>query len=162
MLRYVYDHDREIGDFVAALIPHSGGGSFGPDARAIGVIDNDGLLIAGLVYNNYHPLSATIEMHGASLPGKQWLTRGTIAQMYQYPFAVCGCQMLYQKTPADDERLLRQLAVYDYEFIKVPRMFGRDRDGVLCTLTVEAWRANRFNKRLKHHEVLDAPQREAA
>ena len=161
-LRYVYEHPMEVCGFVAAMIPHAGGHSYGQDARAIGVIDEVGLLIAGLVYTTYDDISQTIEMHGAALPGKQWLTRETIRRMYSYPFLQCGCQMLFQKTPADNTRLLRQLAVYDYTFLKVPRMFGRDRDGVLCTLTVEDWMANRFNKRLRHHEVLDAPHEEAA
>ena len=160
MLRYVYDHPNEICAFVADMIPHIGGRSFGA-AAAIGVIDENGRLIAGLVYNNYDPVSATIEISGASID-RRWLTRGTIARMYQYPFVQCGCQMIYQRTPADNEHLLRQLAAYDYAFLKVPRMFGRERDGVLCTLTVEDWMANRFNKRLRHHEVLDAPHEEAA
>ena len=59
--------------------------------------------------------------------------------------------MIVQRNSANDERLLRQLAVYDYTFIKVPRMLGRDEDGVLCCLTYEAWAANRFNKRFQHH-----------
>jgi len=149
MLRYVYDHSEAVGDFVAGMIPHVGG-SFGDGAKAIGVIDEAGKLIAGLVYNNYDPNSGTMEIHGAAV-NKRWLTRGTIARMYQYPFVQCGCQMIYQRTPADNEYLLGMLASYDYTFLKVPRMFGRDRDGVLCTLTVEAWANNRFNKRLGHH-----------
>jgi len=160
MLRYVYDHPNEVCAFVADMIPHIGGRSFGA-AAAIGVIDENGRLIAGLVYNNYDPVSATIEISGASID-RRWLTRGTIARMYQYPFVQCGCQMIYQRTPADNEHLLRMLAVYDYTFLKVPRMFGRDRDGVLCTLTIEDWQANRFNRRLRHHEVLDALHEEAA
>jgi hypothetical protein len=70
--------------------------------------------------------------------------------------------MLVQRTPIDDERLLRQLAVYDYTFIKVPRMFGRERDGVLCLLTYEDWCGNRFNKRFKHHLPNDAELEDAA
>lgn len=150
MLRYVYGHDETVGNFVAALIPHVGGRGFGPGAKAIGVIDEDGKLLAGLVYTNYDPISATMEVNGASI-SKRWLTRGTIARMYQYPFVQCGCQMIFQRTPADNEYLLGMLAAYDYTFLKVPRMFGRERDGVLCTLTVEDWANNRFNKRLKHH-----------
>ena len=61
--------------------------------------------------------------------------------------------MVAQRTPADDERLLRQLAVYDYAFVRVRRMFGRERDGVLCLLTREDWEANRFNKGFKHHLI---------
>jgi len=162
MLDYVYGHDEVVSRFVADLIPHMGGRGFAPNAKAIGVIDEEGRLIGGLVYHNYEPAAAIIEISGAAIHPR-WLTRGTIARMYQYPFITCGCQMVFQRTPADDERLLGQLAAYDYSFVNVPRMFGRERDGVLCTLTVEDWANNRFNKRLKHHQIeMDAPQQEAA
>ena len=149
MLDYVYGHDEIISHFVATLIPHCRRG-FGPNVKAIGVID-DGMLIAGLVYHNFDPDAEIIEMSGAALPGKNWLTRGTLRVMYQYPFHQCGCQMMVQRTPADDVRLLGILAAYGYSLITVPRMFGRDRDGVICSLTREAWEANKFNRRLRHH-----------
>jgi hypothetical protein len=162
MLRYVYGQDQLVAHAVAQLIPHVGSLGFGVNAKAIGIIDEDGRLIGGLVYHNYDPYAEIIEISGAATHPR-WLTRGTIARMYQYPFITCGCQMVFQRTPADDERLLGQLAAYDYSFVNVPRMFGRERDGVLCTLTVEDWANNRFNKRLKHHQIeMDAPQQEAA
>jgi hypothetical protein len=70
--------------------------------------------------------------------------------------------MVVQRTPADSERLLRILAAYNYSFILLPRLFGRDRDGVLCALTREAWEDNRFNQRLKHHVVPEPSLHEAA
>jgi len=158
MLDYVYGHDQIVSAFVASLIPHCRRG-FG-NCKTIGVIDRDGTLLAGLVYYNWDPDAAIIEVAGASRSAR-WLTRETIRRMYTYPFLEIGCQMVVQRTPADDERLLRQLAVYDYRFIKMPRLFGRERDGVICTLTIEDWQNNRFNKRL-HHHVVDAPLEAAA
>ncbi|HEX3412884.1 MAG TPA: hypothetical protein VHT00_14285 [Stellaceae bacterium] len=150
MLDYLYGHDETVAHFVATLIPHCRRG-FAPTAKAIGVLDQDGLLIAGIVYHNYDPEAELIEISGAALPGRQWLTRGTLARMFQYPFHQCGCQMVVQRTPADDERLLYVLSRYGYGLITIPRLFGRDRDGVVCLLTREAWENNKFNKRLKHH-----------
>jgi len=162
MLHYVYGYDDVVGKFVADMIPHVGAHGFGPAAKTIGIVNANGLLVAGIVYHNYDPGAGLIEISGAALPGQQWLTRETIRRQYQYPFHQCGCQMIVQRNPADNERLLRQLAAYDYMFIKVPRMFGRDKDGVLCLLTYEAWASNRFNKRFKHHLVDDALAEEAA
>lgn len=162
MLDYVYGHDRIVSDFVAALIPHCRRG-FGP-CKTIGVIegpwDGERSLIAGIVYHNFDPEAGIIEISGAALPHKYWLTRRTLERMYAYPFLQCGCQMVAQRTPADDVRLLGILAAYGYDLITVPRLFGRNRDGVLCTLTREAWIANRFNKRLRQH--LEQQQQEAA
>ena len=151
MLDYVYGHDQAVADFVASMIPRCRTRGFGP-CKAIGVVD-DGRLIAGLVYHNWEPEAEIIEMSGAALPGRQWLTRGTIARMYQYPFLQVGCQMIVQRNSVDDDRLLRQLAVYGYTFIRIPRMLGRDKDGVLCLLTYEDWVNNRFNRRFGHHLV---------
>lgn len=151
-LRYIYDHPDVVAKFVAQMIPHVRTG-FSPGYTTIGMINQDGLLVAGLVYHNYDRDAQTCEISGAALPGVQWLTRETIAQFYGYPFLQLGCQMIYQRTPANNERLLGMLAAYDYSFIKIPRAFGRHADGVLCLLTYEAWASNRFNRRLKHHLV---------
>ena len=156
-LRYLYDQHEIVAKFVSTLIPHCRRG-FGDAVRGIGVIDEAGRLIGGLVYYNWDPEAEIIELAGAATHAR-WLTRGTIARMYQYPFLQCGCQMVVQRTPADDKKLLGQLAAYDYTFVTVPRLFGRDRDGVICSLTYEAWVDNRFNKRFKHH-VIDADYQE--
>ncbi len=150
VLNYVYGHDAVISQFVAEMIPSVRGRGFG-NCKAIGIVEG-GMLIAGLVYHNYDPGAGVIEISGAALPGQFWLTRETIRHMYQYPFLVCGCQMVVQRTPAEDERLLYMLLRYDYTLHRIPRLFGRDQDGVICCLTREAWEANSFNKRLKHHE----------
>lgn len=150
MLDYVYGYDQIVAHFVASLIPHCRRG-FGDAAKAIGVINPEGRLIAGIVYHNWDPDSAIIEISGASLPGSYWLTRETLKRMFQYPFIQCNCQMVIQRTPADDERLLYVLARYGYSFVTVERLFGRHRDGVICSLTREAWAGNKFNRRLGHH-----------
>jgi hypothetical protein len=155
-LQYLYGHNETVCDFVARLIPRCRERGFPPSARGIGVLDAEGVLIAGLVYHNYEPEAAIIEISGAALPGRQWLSRETIRRMYQYPFHQLGCQMVFQRNSANDERLLGMLAAYDYALIRIPRMLGRDEDGVICTLTVEDWAGNRFNRRLKHH-VMDLP-----
>jgi hypothetical protein len=161
-IEYAYGYDQAVASFVAKLIPHCRRG-FGPNARAIGIVEGQEL-IAGLVYHNYDPDAAIIEISGAALPGRRWLSRETIRRMYRFPFLDCNCQMVVQRTPADNERLLGMLAAYDYSFISMPRLFGRDRHGVICCLTYEAWAGNRFNQRFNHH-IQDLPNplfREAA
>ena len=43
------------------------------------------------------------------------------------------------------------MARFGYTFIPFPRLFGRQRDGVICHLTREAWETNKFTQRLNHH-----------
>jgi RimJ/RimL family protein N-acetyltransferase len=149
MLDYVYGHDQIVANFTASLIPHCRRG-FGPNIVAMGVID-DGMLIAGFVYHNYDPEAAIMEISGAALPGRQWLTRETLKRIYQYPFLRANCQMIVQRVLSDNTRLLGQLASLNYSFVTVPRLFGRDRDGVIGLLTREAWQDNKFNRRFAHH-----------
>ena len=69
MLDYVYNYDELVARFVAMLIPHCRRG-FGR-CKTIGVIDDAGQLIAGLVYHNYDPEAGIIEISGAALPGSR-------------------------------------------------------------------------------------------
>jgi RimJ/RimL family protein N-acetyltransferase len=146
MLRYIYGHDEVVARAVAQLIPHARGRGF-ENYTAIGIADADGKFIAGIVYHNYDEVARRIEITGAALPGSRWLTRETIRRMYGYPFDQLGVQMIVQHTPADNERLLEQLARGGYMFVRVPRWFGEDRDCVTCLFTREAWDECRFNRR---------------
>lgn len=160
MIDYVYGHDDIIRGFAASLIPSCRERGLPPASKTIGVIE-DGDLVAGIVYHDWSPEAGVIEVSIAAVPGRQWLTRETIKRIYEYPFLQLGCQMIFGRVEETNERLLRILAALNYSFIRVPRAYGRDLDCILCTLTVEDWAANKFNKRFKHHEVLIA-QREAA
>ena len=136
MLEFVYDHDDEVAQFVAQLAPPAGGG-FGR-RKTIGIIDDGGRLIAGLVYFNYDPKAAVIEM-GAAAITPRWFTRAVYRRMFEYPFLECGCQMVFTRVRADNEALLSQFARLNFNLTAVPRMYGRSEDGVLCTLTDDQW-----------------------
>jgi hypothetical protein len=64
MLSYLYGHDALVAQFVAQLVPHCHRG-FPPEARGIGVLNESGVLIGGLVYHNYDDDSGLIELTGA-------------------------------------------------------------------------------------------------
>jgi len=147
-MQYVTNHPDVVADFAARFIPHCWRG-FGQCA-ALGVVDDEGRLIAGVVYHNWDPDAGLIEISGAALTPR-WLTRETLRRMFEYPFEPppvgLGLQMVVMRLPADNERLLSVLERYGFRFVHMPRLFGRDRDGVIARLTQEAWLENRFNKR---------------
>lgn len=148
---YVYGHDAIVSGFVSERMPTGRGRGFG-NCTTIGVVE-DGDLVAGIVFHNWDPEAMTMEISAAALPNHPWLSRETIKRMYQYPFLGCRCQMVINRVAADDERQLRMLAVYGYDFFRIPRAAGRNKDVIVCLLTREAWEGNKFNKRFKHHEV---------
>jgi hypothetical protein len=148
MLRYAYEHHKQVADFVAAMIPHAEAGGF-ERCKAIGVVDDNDELIAGLVYHKLKPSAGTIELCIAALPGRRWLTRMTIAVMGYYPFIQCRCHMLVCNVRAADRRVQRQLAASGFMLIKYPHMFGRNSDGVACLLTVDDWESNKICRRIR-------------
>ena len=161
MIDYIYGHNDVVSSFVASLIPAARNRGFGR-CSTIGVINDDGDLIAGIVYHNWNPEAGVIELSGAALPGSNWLTRETLKHMYRYPFLQIGCQMVMQMTAEEDERTLRQLAAFNYSFILIPRILGPDKNGVVCLLTREAWEENKVCKRYRHHIPEDQPAERAA
>jgi RimJ/RimL family protein N-acetyltransferase len=162
MLRYVFDQHELVAHFVAQMIPHVRRAGFGPACRAIGITNEDNELIAGLVYHSLSPEFGLIEISGAALPGFHWLTRETLRLMFQYPFVQCGCQMVIMKVQIENERLLSQLVRLGFELIRLPRIYGRDHDGVFCYLTYEAWMQNAICQRYKHHVIQTKRAEEAA
>jgi RimJ/RimL family protein N-acetyltransferase len=144
MHQYVYGHDEIVANFVASLIPECRERGFGK-CRAIGIADAEGKLLGGLVYRNWCPELGTIEISGAAIPGTNWLSRRTVQIMYDYPFYQVGCQMVIKTTMADNEIVLRIMAAVGFTLHHIKRLGGRDRDGVVGTLTVEDWEQSRYN-----------------
>lgn len=145
MIEFVYGYDSEVIDFISQISPPPDGSTFGR-CKTIGVL-NDGQLIAGMVFFHFNPAAETIEI-GAAAISPRWFTRATYRRMFEYPFVECGCQMVYTKVRADNERLLSEFARMDFNLTIIPRMYGRDEDGVLCTLTDDQWLSSRLAERM--------------
>jgi len=160
-LRYVYDQDQLVADFVARAKVASGftkRAGFPKNLRAVGIIDERNELIAGIVYFNYNPEAGTIEMSVEALPKQRWLTPTTLGIMFQYPFLHCNCQMLITKTMGRSKHVQRMLAAMNFKLILVPRAGGRNEDGVLALLTYEDWLASKFTKRFGHDIAVKADE----
>jgi hypothetical protein len=141
---FLFDHDEDVANFVASLILGMDRG-FG-NSKAIGILDKDGLLIAGLVYHNWQPEFGTIELTGAAT-NRRWMTRDVLQFMYDYPFLVCKCQMLIQYNSARNVHLNEQLRRGGFCEYHIPRLKGRNEDGIMLTLTDDQWAASPFNLR---------------
>lgn len=145
-MKPLFGHDEAVSKFVASIIPGMERG-FGPN-KAIGIINSDGVLVAGLVYHNWEPEAGVIEVSGAAIDSR-WMTRPILQVMYDYPFLTCGCQMIVQRNSAKNEHLNKQLRRWGYSEYRIPRMKGRDEDGIVFTLTSEQWEAHPMNLRSK-------------
>ena len=159
MLDYVFGHDQLVAEFVAQLIPECRTRGFGK-CKAIGIVNEKGQLLGGLVYRNWCPEVGTIEISGAAVPGTNWLSRRTVNIMYDYPFYQVGCQMVIKTTMADNDIVLRIMAAVGFSLHYIKRLGGRDRDGVVGTLTVEQWEESPYNVKRRRRET--TAEKEAA
>jgi hypothetical protein len=151
-LRYLYGRDDLVAPFVARMIPHVRELGFGK-CKTIGVLDENSELIAGFVYHNFSPQFGVMEISSAAVPGVNWLTRATLAVMYGYPFEQCRAQMLAHTVREDNTRLLRQLSAIGCMFVTIPRLYGRNENGVICLLTDDAWASNKVLKRCRQNRI---------
>ena len=106
-------------------------------------VTHDGELAAGLVYHNYDPDAAVVEISGASWM-KGWLTRSVLKAMYGYPFIDCGCQAVFQRVPDEDKPQHRMLKAFGAERYRIPRLRGIDRAENIYVTTRETWETNNF------------------
>ena len=111
--------------------------------QAIGFLDDEGLLVAGVVYHNWNPESEVIEMSGASITPR-WLTKPILRLIFGYPFNDAGCQMVVMRVSEDNKHLHRQLYACGFKSHKIPRMRGRNKAELIFTLTDDDWSASKF------------------
>jgi len=146
-LRYIYGEDKSVAQFVAQLIPHIDPAGFPANATAIGITDADNRPLAGIVFYDHSRPAGTVNIAAAARPSAHfWFSRETMRHAMGYAFDVLRCQMVVFRVLANNLGLLRQLHAFGCAPILVPRMYGRQDDGVICTYTAEQWVASRYYK----------------
>jgi RimJ/RimL family protein N-acetyltransferase len=96
-------------------------------------------LVAGIVYHNWNPEAATIELSAASTC-RNWLTKERLRAIYGYPFDQLGCQMVVSRHSEHNARVRRIWTALGANEYTIPRLRGRHEAEVIATLTEEAWR----------------------
>jgi len=117
-----------------------------PKGVCMGVFDK-GEIIACMVYHDWEPDAGVIELSGAAT-SRRWLTRQTLKAMFDYPFIDVGVQMLVSRVSADPRQnhLKRIFTAYGFDHQIIPRLYGRNEDGILYSLTDDDWRKSKFRK----------------
>lgn len=106
-------------------------------------VEHDGKIVAGVVFHNWCPEHGVIEMSAAA-ETKRWVTRPVIRAALGYAFDEVGCQMVVSQMDLNNEApraLWRGLGATEYV---IPRLRGKNADGVLATFTDDAWRQSKF------------------
>ncbi len=116
-----------------------------PLSTAMSVMDDNGRLLAAMVYYDYDEKAGVIQVSGAA-ETPRWLTRPILREMFSFPFDQLKCQAVVMRVDPDDKRLGRMLPAYGFEKNTLKRLRGRDRDECLYVLYDDVWRANGFHK----------------
>lgn len=111
---------------------------------ALGFFD-DGNLIAGVLFHNWHPESGVMEMTAASI-SKKWLNRRTLQELFGLVFDGFKNQLVVMRVSERNESMLRIARAFGFSETFIPRLRGRDEGEFIFTLTDDDWRTGRFYK----------------
>lgn len=135
--------NQSVAAFVAAGIPGCDRGW--ENFTTLGLVEND-RLVAGVVFHNYNPEAAVIELSAAST-SRRWLTRPMLKGMFGYPFEQLGCQMVVIRVSERNAVMVDIAERFGFTSHRIPRLRGRDEAEILFTLTDDDWRAHAVNRR---------------
>lgn len=107
------------------------------DCQAIGFLDQSGTLEAGVVYHDWDPERATIEVSAAAV-SKRWISKPRVRLIFDYPVEQIGCDLVYARTEQPIiGRMFKALGGSGYV---IPGLW------TIVTLTADQWRKFRDEK----------------
>lgn len=109
----------------------------------MGVLNSHNKVIAGLVFHDWNPECGTIEISAAA-ENPRWFTRGVINEAMNYAFKGAGVQAIFGRTQEDNKRTRKIWRALGSTETVIPRLFGRDQDGIVMVVTDDAWNASKY------------------
>ena len=135
----LYGQTDVVAGFAATLLGYPTG--FG-ECQAIGFLDASGKLVAGVVYHNYQPQQAVIEISAASTC-RNWLTRARLREIFDYPFRI-GCRLVVARIGEHNTRARRIWRSLGSDEYVIPALRSPSEAEVIYTLSAERWQAGKF------------------
>lgn len=144
-MRILINHDEDIANFVVSHMTRSDKKIDTDQYRATGIIDNDGNLVAGVVYRDYHPEYGKITMHCYSTQ-KNWLTKNIIMFLLGYPFLSCNCRIILLPVSSKNTSLCEQLYRFGFKANFVKDAYADGEDEIVFTLKKHDWQTHKLSK----------------
>lgn len=136
----LYGHDEAVARFVADILGFDRG--FGEN-KAIGFLDRDGRLEAGVVFHDYSPENGVIEISAASTCPR-WLSRARMHEIFDYPFGQIGCRLVVARISEHNKRARRLWISLGSDEYVIPALIAPHTAQIIYTLTAEQWRNGKF------------------
>jgi RimJ/RimL family protein N-acetyltransferase len=152
MIEMTWSEPERVCAFVASQPGFERDLEFG-ECQALGILIG-GELIAGVVFQNWNPKAGTIEISAAATDSR-WMTRKSLQRIFGYVFDGAGCQLCILQVSEANERMRSIARRLGFTEHVIPRLFGRQTGGVVCTLTAEQWASSPIRSR---REQAKSPQ----
>jgi RimJ/RimL family protein N-acetyltransferase len=143
LITLLYGQDATIEEFVRSVYGRAD--IVFPGGRGIGV-QEQGKLIAGIVFHDWNPDAGTIEMSVAAVSSR-WLQRKVMAAVARYVFDGAKVQLVIMRTSEANTKACRAAAALGFAAYRIPRLRGIDEAEIIYTMPAEKWRAGRFGAR---------------
>lgn len=153
-MRALYGQHEAVADWVAAHIPKMAepmrsapyGLAFGP-SKAIGVVNEAGELVGGVVFHNWQPTFRSIELSFAA-SSRRWLTQTIVGELLRYPFDQLDCQRVTGFTPRKATSARRFLDRFGFKREGLVRRGFGDDDAIISGLLRKEWQRSKWARPL--------------
>ena len=140
-MRVLYGHDRTVAEFVAQLAPIERPG-FAGFAGALGIINNDGALVGGVVFSDWRPDFGTVEVSAAALDPRALGKASIIRELGAYPFGPLRCYRMWARTAETNLRTRKFLTGIGFREEAVnAHHYGYKRHAILARVLKPEWMA---------------------
>lgn len=134
-MKVVRTIQNDVMDFVAERMPAMFGQSIRNGAFAgLGVLNEDNVLVAGVIFNDYWPVFGTMQVHLAADTPK-WATRNVVKEILGYAFLEAKVDKVWGCTPSHLKRVLRFNAGIGFTQEAILRhQYGHDRHCIVTSM----------------------------
>jgi RimJ/RimL family protein N-acetyltransferase len=153
-VKLLIGEDAYVSAWVAKRIPHMHGEPF-PPCTTIGVVNEEGDMLGGVVFTNHHPRYRSVEWSAAA-DSANWLSRPIINTIMMYPFEQLGCVRITAIIPRRNKRSREFQEKFGFKNEGlVRRGFGGD-DALIFGLMRSEWARSPLNMRRELQPVTEA------
>ena len=137
-MRLLVGHDAAVAAFVADH-DYPEAVEWLPGYRAFGVIRSDGALVAGFVFDDWHPATKRIELSSRAITPAAF-SRQTITALGRYPFGQLDCFRVTAKTSVDNKRCRKILEGIGFtQEGTMVSFYGPGKHAVIYRVTRPEW-----------------------
>lgn len=137
-MRLLVGHDAAVAQFVADY-DHIEKPAWQPGYRAFGVINEAGLLVAGFVFDCWHPEAKRLELSCVASDPRAFSPR-LIAALGRYPFGQLDCFRVWARTSVKNSRCRKILKGIGFvEESTQAHWYGPGKHAITARVTRPEW-----------------------